>query len=214
MQTKTVIQFSTVPSFRRRLRRVLGVLRRLYGRGRGSISPMTCARISACPMAGVARGPMRPPGATPTGASEHRASRKGGAPRFSLQFRVRSCYASAGATTGRAQACSEATGQGRCRNDRGAFRRVIRPAACGTCPCQPRGAETPRPRSRLVAGQSRQPAEGSRARPAGRRMAAARNAVTHPRVVVTDIEARLGTRYTGETIEALIHRYPGVGSSG
>jgi hypothetical protein len=29
MQTKTVIQFSTVPSFRRRLRRVLGVLRRL-----------------------------------------------------------------------------------------------------------------------------------------------------------------------------------------
>jgi hypothetical protein len=29
MQTKTVIQFSTVPSFRRRLRRVLGVLLRL-----------------------------------------------------------------------------------------------------------------------------------------------------------------------------------------
>jgi nicotinate-nucleotide adenylyltransferase len=36
------------------------------------------------------------------------------------------------------------------------------------------------------------------------------SAVTHPRVIVTDIEARLGTRYTGETIEALIERYPGV----
>jgi nicotinate-nucleotide adenylyltransferase len=46
--------------------------------------------------------------------------------------------------------------------------------------------------------------------PLDRRMAAARNAVTHPRIVVTDIEKRLGTRYTGETIEALIHRYPGV----
>jgi nicotinate-nucleotide adenylyltransferase len=34
--------------------------------------------------------------------------------------------------------------------------------------------------------------------------------VTHPRVIVTDIEARLGTRYTGETIEALMARYPGV----
>jgi nicotinate-nucleotide adenylyltransferase len=45
--------------------------------------------------------------------------------------------------------------------------------------------------------------------PLDRRMAAARNAVTHPRIVVTDIEKRLGTRYTGETIEALIHRYPG-----
>jgi nicotinate-nucleotide adenylyltransferase len=46
--------------------------------------------------------------------------------------------------------------------------------------------------------------------PLARRVAAARAKVTHPRVVVTDIEARLGTRYTGETIEALIARYPGV----
>jgi nicotinate-nucleotide adenylyltransferase len=39
--------------------------------------------------------------------------------------------------------------------------------------------------------------------------------IGHPSpVIVTDIEARLGTRYTGETIEALIGRYPGVGSSG
>jgi nicotinate-nucleotide adenylyltransferase len=46
--------------------------------------------------------------------------------------------------------------------------------------------------------------------PLERRMAAARALVSHPRVIVTDIEARLGTRYTGETIEALIERYPGV----
>jgi nicotinate-nucleotide adenylyltransferase len=31
-----------------------------------------------------------------------------------------------------------------------------------------------------------------------------------PAIIVTDIEARLGTRYTGETIEALRTRYPGV----
>jgi nicotinate-nucleotide adenylyltransferase len=46
--------------------------------------------------------------------------------------------------------------------------------------------------------------------PLERRMAAARALVTHPRIVVTDIEARLGTRYTGETIEALRAAYPGV----
>jgi hypothetical protein len=32
MQTKTVIQFSTVPSFRRRWRHVLGAMRRLVSR--------------------------------------------------------------------------------------------------------------------------------------------------------------------------------------
>ncbi|KPQ15657.1 MAG: nicotinate-nucleotide adenylyltransferase NadD [Rhodobacteraceae bacterium HLUCCO18] len=46
--------------------------------------------------------------------------------------------------------------------------------------------------------------------PLERRMAAAKAAVTHPRIIVTDIEARLGTRYTAETVEALIARYPGV----
>lgn len=46
--------------------------------------------------------------------------------------------------------------------------------------------------------------------PLERRMAAARAVVRHPRIVVTDIEARLGTRYTGETIEALGAHYPGV----
>jgi nicotinate-nucleotide adenylyltransferase len=31
-----------------------------------------------------------------------------------------------------------------------------------------------------------------------------------PRVIITDIEARLGTRYTAATLDALIKRYPGV----
>ncbi len=49
--------------------------------------------------------------------------------------------------------------------------------------------------------------------PAGleRRVAAARALVAgHPRVVVTDIEAHLGTHYTAETLLALLGRYPGV----
>jgi nicotinate-nucleotide adenylyltransferase len=46
--------------------------------------------------------------------------------------------------------------------------------------------------------------------PLPRRMAAARAAMRHPRVTVTDIEARLGTRYTAETLRALRGLYPGV----
>lgn len=46
--------------------------------------------------------------------------------------------------------------------------------------------------------------------PLERRMAAARRVMQHPRVRVTDLEARLGTRYTAETIEALTALYPGV----
>lgn len=46
--------------------------------------------------------------------------------------------------------------------------------------------------------------------PIGRRMAAAHEMVRHPRIVVTDIEARIGTRYTGATIERLKNLYPGV----
>jgi nicotinate-nucleotide adenylyltransferase len=48
--------------------------------------------------------------------------------------------------------------------------------------------------------------------PAGldRRMAAARAMMAHPRVVVSDIEARLGTRYTAATLAAIGPRYPGV----
>lgn len=43
-----------------------------------------------------------------------------------------------------------------------------------------------------------------------RRLAAARAIMRHPRVAVTDLEARLGTRYTAETLGALRARYPGV----
>jgi nicotinate-nucleotide adenylyltransferase len=46
--------------------------------------------------------------------------------------------------------------------------------------------------------------------PLDRRMAAARAAMRHPRVAVTDLEARLGTRYTAQTLAALLPRYPGV----
>ena len=48
--------------------------------------------------------------------------------------------------------------------------------------------------------------------PAGmeRRVAAARALVHHPRIEVTDIEERLGTRYTAATLRALLRRYPGV----
>ena len=43
-----------------------------------------------------------------------------------------------------------------------------------------------------------------------KRLAAARELARHPRIVVSDIEARLGTRYTVDTLRALISRYPGV----
>ncbi len=46
--------------------------------------------------------------------------------------------------------------------------------------------------------------------PLARRMAVAQAVMHHPRVAVTDIEARLGTRYTAETIAGLRARYPGV----
>jgi nicotinate-nucleotide adenylyltransferase len=52
--------------------------------------------------------------------------------------------------------------------------------------------------------KARQPA------PMADRLAQARVVMDDPRVVITDIEARLGTRYTAATLEALIARYPGV----
>jgi nicotinate-nucleotide adenylyltransferase len=42
------------------------------------------------------------------------------------------------------------------------------------------------------------------------RLAAAAATATHPRIVVTDIEARLGSRYTVDTTGALRRRVPGV----
>ena len=46
--------------------------------------------------------------------------------------------------------------------------------------------------------------------PLERRMQAARALVTHPRIEVTDIEARIGTRYTAQTLARLFALYPGV----
>ena len=46
--------------------------------------------------------------------------------------------------------------------------------------------------------------------PLGERMQASQAMMRHPRVTVTAIEARLGTRYTAQTIAALRRRYPGV----
>jgi nicotinate-nucleotide adenylyltransferase len=46
--------------------------------------------------------------------------------------------------------------------------------------------------------------------PLPRRMLAARALVDHPRIIVTDIEARIGTRYTAQTIARLRACYPGV----
>ncbi|OSP56462.1 nicotinate-nucleotide adenylyltransferase [Pseudoruegeria sp. SK021] len=46
--------------------------------------------------------------------------------------------------------------------------------------------------------------------PLDRRLAAARTLMQHPRVQVTDLERRLGTRFTAATLKALIGQYPGV----
>ncbi|MGZ9811082.1 nicotinate-nucleotide adenylyltransferase [Pseudoroseicyclus sp. H15] len=46
--------------------------------------------------------------------------------------------------------------------------------------------------------------------PMAERIAAAQEVIQHPRVTVTDVEARLGTRYTAETLRGLRRRYPQV----
>lgn len=46
--------------------------------------------------------------------------------------------------------------------------------------------------------------------PLEKRVARAREVTSDPRVKITDIEARLGTRYTAETVQALMRCYPGV----
>jgi nicotinate-nucleotide adenylyltransferase len=43
-----------------------------------------------------------------------------------------------------------------------------------------------------------------------RRLQAARQLMAHPRVEVTDLEARMRTRYTAAAVEGLRRRYPGV----
>ena len=52
--------------------------------------------------------------------------------------------------------------------------------------------------------KSRQPA------PMAARMARARQVMRHPKVRITDLEARLGTRYTHATVSRLKAIYPGV----
>ncbi|MCJ8138965.1 nicotinate-nucleotide adenylyltransferase [Falsirhodobacter halotolerans] len=47
-------------------------------------------------------------------------------------------------------------------------------------------------------------------RPMPERLAHARCVMDDPRVEVTDLEARLGTRHTADTLRALMRRYPGV----
>lgn len=46
--------------------------------------------------------------------------------------------------------------------------------------------------------------------PMARRIAASRAVLDHPRVKITGIEARLGTRYTAATLQALMRLYPCV----
>jgi nicotinate-nucleotide adenylyltransferase len=46
--------------------------------------------------------------------------------------------------------------------------------------------------------------------PLAERMARARQVARHPRIRVTDIERRLGTRYTVDTVAALRRHHPGV----
>jgi nicotinate-nucleotide adenylyltransferase len=46
--------------------------------------------------------------------------------------------------------------------------------------------------------------------PIGRRIAASRAIMRHPRVEITDIEARVGTRHTAETLRYLQRRHAGV----
>lgn len=46
--------------------------------------------------------------------------------------------------------------------------------------------------------------------PLAARIDRARVVMNHPKVVVTDIEARVGTRYTAQTLRHLTARYPGV----
>lgn len=46
--------------------------------------------------------------------------------------------------------------------------------------------------------------------PLAARMAQARAVMRHPRVVISDLEARMGTRLTADTLQGLQARYPGV----
>jgi nicotinate-nucleotide adenylyltransferase len=46
--------------------------------------------------------------------------------------------------------------------------------------------------------------------PMPERLARAEHVMAHPRVTITDLESRLGTRFTAATLERLVALYPGV----
>lgn len=46
--------------------------------------------------------------------------------------------------------------------------------------------------------------------PLSRRLQAARDVMQHPSVEITDLESRMGTRYTAETLAGIFALYPGV----
>jgi nicotinate-nucleotide adenylyltransferase len=46
--------------------------------------------------------------------------------------------------------------------------------------------------------------------PMSERLARAEHVMAHPRVTITDLESRLGTRFTAATLERLVALYPGV----
>ena len=46
--------------------------------------------------------------------------------------------------------------------------------------------------------------------PLARRLEEGRRLMNHPRVLVSGLEAELGTRYTADTLSALVRAYPGV----
>ncbi|MBD3665896.1 nicotinate-nucleotide adenylyltransferase [Sulfitobacter aestuariivivens] len=54
------------------------------------------------------------------------------------------------------------------------------------------------------------PLKASGPAPLDKRMRHARAVMQHPHVTVTDIEAKLGTRYTAQTLAKLVARYPRV----
>lgn len=54
------------------------------------------------------------------------------------------------------------------------------------------------------------PLKARQPQPLSKRLERARRVMVHPRVEVTALEAELGTRYTAETLQALLPLYPGV----
>ena len=101
--------------------------------------------------------------------------------------------------------------------------RLTRPACASDCLAEPSIRPTPRiarlacwrcsGSGSIASGGSSRRAIRSRTRAALRRcqrVAAARALAHHPRIDVTDFEAKLGTHYSYETVAYLVRRCPGV----